>query len=809
MRRYVFSSLRNHLGRLVAAAVAIVIGVAFATTALLVRSSAAHGVDQAIGGEYKGVDAVIGPDDRSIRPADVAAVKALPQAEAVSAVTSSYLRTTWPGDVRPSYLSVQAREVAPGLPSAEAASGRLPRGTAEIALPQRLADQHQVLLGSKLTLRSSEDKTVTVTMVGTVAGNPTTGSDAVATPAALRAWDPRTSADEVRVLAAGGTSAEQLVAAIDKALPAGVEVLTGEGWVDKTVRSFTGGINVLGAVFGGFAAIALFVAGLVIGNTFTIVLAQRTRQLALLRCVGGSRRQVFGSVLVEAAALGAAASAIGVLAGTGLTAAGLAMADRFDWDIPAVGLHADAVALLVPLLIGFVATVIAAIVPARRATTVAPLAALRPDTAPATASRAGLLRLITGFLLLAGGGLLLAIGASGQQVLIGVAGGMISFLGVLAVGSLLIPALIGLIGALPARGGGVPARIAVGNAVRNPRRTAATTSALLVGVTLISLTCVGIASVQKTFDRTLDVEYPVDLMVSANGETMPAAAQRQLGQIDGITSVLPLHGTKAKAGPDELQVSGVDVAAARAVVHGGPLATLRPGTAVVPYGTDGETVTITHLDRSVRVRVTVSDDVDDVVITLADLNRLSRNAPVTGFWLDAGPKADGPAVIDAVEQSVPGVRELTVGGGLAERSTYTKVFEILLIVAVALLAVSVLIALVGVGNTLSLSVLERTRENALLRALGLTRRQLRGMLAVESLLMALVAAGLGVGLGLVYGWLGTTALMGGTVDRIAYAVPAGTLIAVAAVATAAGLLASVLPARRAARVAPAGALATE
>jgi putative ABC transport system permease protein len=197
------------------------------------------------------------------------------------------------------------------------------------------------------------------------------------------------------------------------------------------------------------------------------------------------------------------------------------------------------------------------------------------------------------------------------------------------------------------------------------------------------------------------------------------------------------------------------------------------------------------------------------VLALADLNRLTRAAPVTGFWLDAAPTADGPEVMDAVEQSVPEARELTVTGGLAERSAYTKLFEVLLIVAVALLAVSVLIALVGVGNTLSLSVLERTRENALLRALGLTRRQLRGMLAVESLLMALVAAGLGIGLGLVYGWLGTTALMGGTVDRIAYAAPAGTLLAIAGVATAAGLLASVLPARRAARVAPAGALANE
>jgi putative ABC transport system permease protein len=149
-------------------------------------------------------------------------------------------------------------------------------------------------------------------------------------------------------------------------------------------------------------------------------------------------------------------------------------------------------------------------------------------------------------------------------------------------------------------------------------------------------------------------------------------------------------------------------------------------------------------------------------------------------------------------------------GGLAERSSYTKVFDVLQIIGVALLGVSVLIALVGVGNTLSLSVLERTRENALLRALGLTRRQLRGMLAIESLLMALVAAGLGIVLGLIYGWAGTAALMGAQASAgVQYAVPVGFLVAIALVATVAGLLASVLPARRAAKVAPAGALATE
>jgi putative ABC transport system permease protein len=568
-----------------------------------------------------------------------------------------------------------------------------------------------------------------------------------------------------------------------------------------------------------FAVIALFVACLVIGNTFTIVIAQRTREMALLRCVGASRRQVFSSVLAEASVVGVVASAIGVVFGVALSALGLALSREFDWGIPPVPLHLDLWSVFLPLLLGTVATIAAAVVPARRATKVAPLAALRPEAAPVAASKAGVLRLILGFLLLAGGGLLLAAGASTHQVLVGVGGGVVSFLGILAIGSLLVPALIRLIGSLPARSGGVPARIAVANAIRNPKRTAATTSALLIGVTLISLTCVGIASVRKTFDVSMDGQYPVDLVVTTYNEKMPAGAEQQLRDIKGITQVVPVHQVNVKAGGQELPLTGIDQTAAGSVVHNPAIVNqLKPGTALIDFHTlhmlgldEGAPVTIVSGQHKLTVTARGAIGLDPITVTSTDLAKLSPSASVTGFWLASDPKADGSQVIDSVQQSIPSVKELSVTGGLAERTSYTKIFDVLLIVGVGLLAVSVLIALVGVGNTLSLSVLERTRENALLRAMGLTRRQLRGMLAVESLLMALVAAGLGIVLGLIYGWTGTSALMGGqTVDGgVEYAVPGTLLVVVAAVAAVAGLLASVLPARRAAKVAPAGALATE
>lgn len=820
MRRSILSSLRAHLGRLVAACLAIVLGVGFGTLALTAHASASYGIDESIGAQYRGVETMVYPENAQITPADVAKLQKLPQADSVVTFTTAYMTAAFPDLVRPDGIAVDALYDTTRIAGPGTSSGRLPTATNEIALPAKLAAKHQVAIGQKLRLNAYTGKSFTVTVVGLLDDSKAIGSGAaVATAAAVKTFEPDAFIQSVGLAAKPGVTPETLASAAQGVVSGDLKVFTGEVWIDHEVQSYTNGIDVLGGVFGMFAVIALFVACLVISNTFTIVIAQRTREMALLRCVGASRKQVFSSVLAEASVVGVIASAIGVVFGVALSALALTLAREFDWGLPPIALHLDVWSVLLPLALGTVATVVAAVVPARRATKVAPLAALRPEVAPAAASKAGVVRLILGFLLLAGGGLLLAVGASGHEVLVGVAGGVLSFLGVLAIGSLLVPALIRLIGALPAKGGGVPARIAVANAIRNPKRTAATTSALLIGVTLISLTCVGIASVRKTFDVSMDGQYPVDIIVTAYNEKMPAGAEQQLRDIKGVTQVVPVSKVTAKTAGQELPVTGIDQAAAGSVIHNPSLAArLKPGTALLDSPTmtmldlkDGARLTVAAAGQKLTLTAYRATGLDPITVTSTDLRKLAPAAPVTGFWLASDPKADGSAVIDSVEQSIPTVKELGVEGGLAERNSYTQVFDVLLIVGVGLLGVSVLIALVGVGNTLSLSVLERTRENALLRSMGLTRRQLRSMLAVESLLMALVAAGLGIALGLIYGWTGTSALMGGqTVDGgVEYAVPVSLLVIIAAVAAVAGLLASVLPARRAAKVAPAGALATE
>ncbi len=808
------------MGRLVAACLAIVLGVGFGSLAMIVHASASHGVNETIGAQYKGVDTVVYPDQVAISPADIAKVQKLPQAAAVVTLTTTYMDVAFPDLVRGANVAIDALYDTQQIAGPGTSSGRLPTATNEIALPARIAAKHKIGVGQSLRISSYDDKSWTVTVVGLLDDSKYVGSaSAVATPAAVKIFDPGAYTRGIALAAKPGVTQQQLADAAQAVVPSGLTAFTGEAFIQHEVQGLTNGIDVLGGVFGMFAVIALFVACLVIGNTFTIVIAQRTREMALLRCVGASRRQVFSSVIAEATVVGVIASAIGVVFGVALSALGLALSREFDWGMPPVPLHLDLSSIFLPLLLGTLATLVAAVVPARRATKVAPLAALRPEAAPAAATKAGVLRLVLGFLLLAGGGLLLAVGAMQHEVLIGVAGGALSFLGILAIGALLVPALIRVIGALPARGGGVPARIAVANAVRNPRRTAATTSALLIGVTLISLTCVGIASVRKTFDVSMNGQYPVDLMVTTYKEKMPASAEQQLRDIKGITQVVPISTVTVKVGGEDVDVTGIDAGKAGSVIHNAELSDkLKPGTALVTYPVmkrlkleDGSPVTIGSGQHKVTLTARLAIGVDPITTTSADLAKLAPSAPVTGFWLASDPKADGADVVDAVEQSIPTVKDLSVQGGLAERTSYTKIFDVLLIVGIGLLGVSVLIALVGVGNTLSLSVLERTRENALLRAMGLSRRQLRRMLAVESLLMALVAAGLGIVLGLIYGWTGTSALMGGqTVEGgVEYAVPGTLLVVIAAVAAVAGLLASVLPARRAAKVAPAGALATE
>ena len=835
MRTVILASMRGHARRYVAAALAIGLGVMFVSTALLVLSAVKAGLTNAVAAQYERADLVVVPGSEAVSPDVVDRLRQLDGVAGAAGVAHTGVRVVYRGDVRPGWLALTALPADPALRWQQVSAGRLPRAPGEIAIDAARAEDHQLAPGSSLTVGDAEGGRETATVVGVLAAR-SFGDEgsAVATEETIARWSggpPGYSEVLVRTTADRHQDRAGVVAAaLRKLAGRDASVLTADARAAEVARGLTGGVDVLGVLLLGFAGVATFVATLVVANTFTIVLAQRTRELALLRCVGARGGQLVRSVVAESAVLGAVASIGGAAAGTGAAVLAARVLTDVGVGIPMDGVHVSPALLALPVAVGIATTVVAALAPARRATRVSPLAALRPESAPDLRSRTGHLRLILAAGSVVVGTAVMLLGARFGGIVAGVAGGALSFLGVLASGPLLVPAVVRLLGLATRAFGGVPSRLAVSNAVRNPRRTAATATALLVGVTLIVLMTVGAASAQRTVQQMVNSEFPLDLSLSAPERGIPDRTVQGIRAVDGLASSAILRGatvTTAAAGATAdggrsatVRVVGVDPAAATAVLRSPePVAGLHTGVALVSPSVaerlrvrSGGDLALVFDGRQSTLRAAIvrSNETPDVVLTQADLARLAPDAGTTGLWARVAAGASPRAVLADVEEAAADVDGLEIGGGAPERVFYDQFLDVLLLVAACLLAISVVIALVGVGNTLSLSVIERTREQALLRALGLTRGQLRRTLAVEALLVAAVAVVVGLPLGVLYGWAGTAAMLSAAVDDdVLLAVPAGRLALIAAVALAAGLLASVLPARRAARVPPAAAIATE
>jgi putative ABC transport system permease protein len=342
-------------------------------------------------------------------------------------------------------------------------------------------------------------------------------------------------------------------------------IRTGEQQTRADTRELTQDVDVMAAGLLAFAAVALFVAGLVITNTFQVLVAQRTRMLALLRCTGATRRQIRRSVLFEAAVLGSATSLAGLVTATALVNAAAAVLSRRDLQVDVPGAVAPSPAsVLVPLVLGVLVTVLAALSPARAAARVSPVAALRPAPTSSLRARAGVVRLVLVLLMVTAGAALLALGVvmtsrskDAGGLLPALAGGALAFLGVLVGGSVFLPRLVGLTGRLAGRWGGVPTRIATANAVRNPRRTATTSAALLIGVTLVATMTTGAAVLTTTLARELDTRLPVDVMVGFEpyrpaveaappATPVPAAVAPAAAGVEGVAESALLNGGQVR-----------------------------------------------------------------------------------------------------------------------------------------------------------------------------------------------------------------------------------------------------------------------
>lgn len=664
-------------------------------------------------------------------------------------------------------------------------------------------------------------------------------------------------------------SADATVKQIDKLLPKHFTVQSRAAMEEESIKSVSKGDTSITTIFLlSFGILAMLVAALVIANTFQVLVAQRRRTLALLRTIGANKGQLYVSVLFEAGLLGLIASMLGVGLGIGLMAAlcqsglmkatGMTMRLVLSWP-----------AFVVPIAFGVVMTVIASLGSARSATAVTPLEALRPIELTDT-RRAGKIRaILAGLLVLVGIGLAafsawqmnekiaghdsLADKQYPMVLLAAIAGCALIFLGLVLSATFWLPVLMRGVGALVAFAG-PSAKVAHANIQKNPRRVAATGAALLIGVTLVSTIATGAASAKQTMNEALTTRYSVDMI--AAGADMTSKQADEVAKIKGIKDSIyaptRMMSMKDANGKDlNVLIVGVDgVDALRKVVRADLSGVTISGDSVLmpkysaATGKDiplGKSVTFTSDvsgSQTGTADAAASDTENDggqsdgvQTLTLApqkvDYRRISANYAAVAF-VDAGHftngdvKANGHIMlmrIDAesagttlndiftnVQNAFSASADIDVSGPVAERTQWETMINGMMALLVGLIAVAVLIALVGVANTLSLSVIERTRESATLRAIGMTRGQLRRSLAVEALLLSLVSGVVGVALGTLFGWLGSYmvfSLYGDTVFPFEWTTN-GAVLGVAALAA---LLASVAPARRAVKTPPVEALA--
>ncbi|MEA4945566.1 MAG: FtsX-like permease family protein [Propionicimonas sp.] len=811
MLRQALRELRYHPSRFVATVLAIAISVAFMAGSSVIVATEQNGLERQQSLPIAGADAVVTLESwEGDTPPDLRDTLAgVPQVAAAEAsLTTSDGLTHDRNTVLVNLI---------GLPSepfrwSHLVDGRWPERADEITLSRGAAGALKAAIGD--TIASGLDD-LGYTVVG-LTGEPNSlfvQTGYLAREAFDRYHvDPDTGSGTWLVRGTPGVGLDQLVGAVKPVVPPGATVQSAAEIRAKAVEDLTDGFQAFRNLLWVFAAIAAVVGMITIANTFTILLAQRRRQIGLLRAVGAAASQVRNRYLAEAIALGVIGAGLGILLGIGLAAIGAAITGSLYW-----GLALPASELAVAFAAGLLITVVAAYFPVLRGTRVRPLEALQPELSSDERRRAGWVRGVVCGVLVAGG-LAVALGSLTQDdpLLLAIAGSALLALGVLFGAPLFVPRLLRGLGSLVAPLGVTP-RLAAQNSVRNPRRAAATATALMLAVGLIVTLQVGTASVRASLLSEIDQRRPVDAAVHAWGleAAVPADLRAQLAQVPGVDGVASLSVgtadfTRASERYEGLMVIGFDPAIVQVAV--GAPASLGDDQILVSSraeaAEDGQRVTLSTTQGSVDLTLTRSRllEVGQVMVSAATLQKLGGALPDALVWLSI---PDRSQAISAVGQILDlAGDQFAVTGGVVEAAQIEQVLDLLLLITTALLAVAVLIALVGVSNTLGLSVIERTRESALLRALGLQTRSLRVMLLIEALLLAGVGVLVGIAAGVFFGWLGATALtatVDGAQHRLAIDLPQTLGMLVIAVVAAA--LASVLPGRRAATASPTEALA--
>ena len=733
-------------------------------------------------------------------------------------------------------LSVQPKPLDPF----RFVSGRAPRAADELALSAKVFGEEHLQLGDTLTLVGHEGaqhyKLVGRATFGdtdTVAGYP---AAIVTLPTAQALTGNPGKVDSISVAAADGVTPVALRANIATALGGEkVEVRTGAQDAAQQTKDLEKSFSFVRTALLVFGAIALFVGAFVIYNTFTITVAQRTRELALLRTLGASRRQVLRSVVMEAGIIGLLASVLGLIGGL-LLAPGLrGLLQIIGADLPATSSVIALRTIIVSLVVGVVVTVIASIVPALRATRIAPIVALRDGlTAETTVSRKRII--FAALLSLVGGGVLaygLFGGASGSGAAATLGGGaVLVFLGVALFSPQLVRPLAWVVGAPLQRLGGVSGRLARENATRNPARTAVTAAALMVGVALVAFVSIFAAGLRGSIDGAVDRAFTGNLSIvdkSGFGDTPPALVGA-VQQVPGVEAVSGLRFSEAKVGKKTgtSSVIGIDPATLAQTYKlkwkqgsDATLATLGDDGVLVDTGYSKSTKVGDRLTMLTpagkRVTYVVKGLLDEgsdfgllgggLVLPnarlAADFDAKDNSFVFLSYAAGASATATRAAIDTLLEQRFPDTE--TQDREQVKEAQAGQINQLLYLIY-ALLALSIIVAFFGIVNTLALSIFERTRELGMLRAIGTSRRQVKRIVRLEAVITSLIGALLGLVLGVAFAVAISQPLKE---QGFTLTFPLTTLLLLLVAAAVAGTVASLWPARRAARLDVLQALAYE
>ncbi|HEX2047803.1 MAG TPA: FtsX-like permease family protein [Acidimicrobiales bacterium] len=836
MGRAIVKGLLAHKLRLSLTAMAVVLGVSFVAGTFVLTDTISKTFDNLFTEISAGVDVSVraasgfgedsGPETaRDTVPATLLdTVRRVPGVEVVAPTVGGYAQFV---DERNKAVTTTGAPTLgfnwtePELSPLRLRSGREPRGDGEVVVDAVTARDHDFAVGDrvKLLFRGPPEEFTVVGITGFGEADNLAGATLAIfdLETAQRVFNKPGRFDSIEVKAAEGVPALELRDRLQSAVPEGTEVVTSQQVADESADAVQQALGFFSTALLVFAGISLFVGGFIILNTFSILVAQRTRELALLRALGASRGQVMVSVIAEAFLVGLFASLVGLGLGV-LVAIGLQeLLKAFGIDLPAAGAVVKPRTIVASLVVGVVVTVLSSIAPARRASRIPPMAALRGGGV----EQGGPLRRrsVAGAVVTALGGAALLYGlfagGGGTLSLVGL-GAALVFVGVALLSPLAARPMALAIGAPLPRMAGVSGKLGRENAIRNPRRTASTAAALTVGLALVACVSVLAASIKDASASIVDEYLAADFIVSTqqfvptiSPELAPRlAAQPEIGAVSALqTGEWRYQGERRTVYAGDPATVGEVL---KVDVTGGDFGGLARGEVLVDEDeleeqdlAIGDVLPMTFArtgDRELRIAGTFAQNqlLGNYLVSTAtfDANFTDRlDFVVLATVAEGASPAAARAAIERVTADFPNV-ELRDQAEFKEEQE-NQVDQILGLVT-ALLMLSIIIALVGIVNTLALSIFERTREIGLLRAVGMSRRQVRSMIRGESVIIAVLGAVLGLAVGVFFGWALVTDLDSQGIENVV--VPGGQLVFYVLLAGIAGVVAAVFPARRAARL---------